>query len=90
MGEKKLDTYTIYMGEKKLDTYGFGRVNLILLVVSIVLIVAGYLLMSGGASEDGISFNAETFSTMRISVAPVVLTIGYFGILVAILWRGKK
>lgn len=78
------------MSEKKLETYGFGRINLILLCISIVLIVIGYILLSGGASVDGVTFNEETFSAMRISVAPVVLTIGYLGILAAILWRGKK
>ncbi|MBR8728923.1 hypothetical protein IX332_000226 [Porphyromonas levii] len=76
--------------EKGLKTYGFTKTNLVILVASILLIVLGYILMAGGKSEDGVSFNPEVFSTMRIGVAPVVLTIGYIGILVAVLWRGKK
>lgn len=78
------------MSEKKMETYGFGRINIILLCVSILLIIVGYILLSGGASVDGVSFNEETFSALRISVAPVVLTVGYLGILVAILLRLPK
>lgn len=73
-----------------METYGFGRVNVIFFLVSALLIILGYVLLSGGASKDGVSFNEETFSRMRISVAPVVLTVGYLGILVAILWRGCR
>ena len=78
------------MSDKKFETYGFGRINLIILGIAIFLIIIGYILLSGGNSPDGVSFNKEVFSPMRISVAPVVLTIGYVGILVAILWRDRK
>lgn len=77
------------MSGKKYETYGFGRINLIILIVSIVLIVLGFVLMSGGASVDGVSFNEATFSPMRITVAPVVTTIGYLGVLISILWRSR-
>lgn len=70
-------------------TYGFTRVNLWILMVSIAIIVIGYVLLAGGKSTDGISFNPEVFNTRRIGIAPVILTIGYLGILVAIIWRGK-
>lgn len=76
--------------ERSLKTYGFGKVNLWILLASIALIVLGYILMAGGKSADGVSFDPEVFSTKRIGVAPVVLTLGYIGILVAVLWRGKR
>lgn len=76
--------------EKSLKTYGFTKTNLVILLVSVLLIVLGYILMAGGKSEDGVSFDPEVFNSMRIGVAPVVLTLGYVGILVAVLWRGKK
>lgn len=76
--------------ERSLKTYGFTKTNLVILLASMLLIVIGYILMAGGKSEDGVSFDAEVFNTMRIGVAPVLLTIGYVGILVAVLWRGKK
>lgn len=73
-----------------IKTYGFTKVNLIIALASLVVIILGYVWLSGGKSEDGVSFNIEVFNTMRIGVAPVVLTIGYIGILVAVLWRDKR
>ncbi|MDN4752934.1 DUF3098 domain-containing protein [Porphyromonadaceae bacterium W3.11] len=71
-------------------TYGFTLKNLIILLLSLVVIVIGYILMGGGKSEDGVSFNPEVFNTMRTSVAPIILTIGYLGVLVAVIWKDKS
>lgn len=76
--------------KKSLKTYGFGRTNLFILIFSIILIIVGYILLSGGASSDGISFNPEVFNSVRTGVAPVVLTLGYLGILVAVIWKEKS
>lgn len=73
--------------EQKIKSYGFTKTNLIILLISIATIVLGYILMSGGKSDDGVSFDPEVFNTMRISIAPVITTFGYIGILVAIIWR---
>ena len=72
------------------ETYGFGRVNLLILLGSLPLLIIGYLLMSGGASTDGVTFNPEVFSPLRIRVAPLVCMLGYAGIAVAILWRKRS
>ena len=72
------------------ETYGFGRVNLLILLGSLLLLIIGYLLMSGGASTDGVTFNPEVFSPLRIRVAPLVRMLGYAGIAVAILWRKRS
>ena len=69
--------------------YTFGKVNLYILLGSLAVIVVGYLLMAGGKSADGVSFNPEVFSTRRITVAPIVTTLGYLGLLVAILYRPR-
>lgn len=78
------------MQEKSYKLYTFKKINLYIFLISILLIVLGYILMSGGTSPDGVSFNPEVFSFTRITVAPVLCTLGYVGILVAILWKGKK
>lgn len=70
--------------------YTFGKVNLYILLASLLTITIGYVLMSGGASADGVSFNPEVFSLRRISVAPILTTLGYLGILGAILYRPKR
>lgn len=77
-------------GKSHFETYGFGKVNLYVLLASLLLLIIGYVLMSGGASEDGVSFNPEVFSALRIKVAPIVCMLGYVGIAVAILYRKRS
>lgn len=77
------------MDQKKYRPFLYGKTNLIILVVSLLLVVLGYILMAGGDSPDGVSFNPEVFSTTRIRIAPMLCTIGYIGILAAILYKGK-
>lgn len=70
---------------KRLETYGFNRTNVLILLASLVVIAIGYILMSGGGAESIEEFNTEAFNARRISLAPIVCTIGYLGIIVAIL-----
>lgn len=77
------------MDSKYYKQHTFSKHNLYILLVSLLFIVAGYILMAGGTSEDGVTFNPEVFSFTRIKVAPVLCTLGYFGVLVAILWRSS-
>lgn len=76
--------------DQRIKGYGFGKANLYIALASVAVIVVGYLLLAGGKSADGVSFDEEVFSRLRIGVAPVVLTVGHVGLLVALLWRGKK
>lgn len=46
--------------------------------------------MGGGASEDGVSFNPEIFSTRRIVVAPVITVIGFVAMIYAIVHKPKN
>lgn len=65
--------------------FAFDKENFIIIGIAILLIVIGFVLMNGGSSPDGVSFNPEIFSKRRISVAPVVTLVGFgvmiFGIL---------
>jgi hypothetical protein len=68
----------------------FSRMNYYLLIAGCVLIVMGYVLMSGGASNDPNVFNPEVFSTRRITVAPLVCLAGFVTIIFAIMWRPRR
>lgn len=68
----------------------FSKQNYILFIAGIVLIGLGYLLMIGGGSEDPNVFNPEIFSAQRITVAPIVSTIGFVAIIFGIMWRPKS
>lgn len=68
--------------------FAFDRMNFILVAVGMVVVIIGFLLMSGGGTEDG-SFNPEIFSPMRIKVAPVICFIGFVSIVYAIIRKPK-
>ena len=59
------------------------------MIAGIVLIFLGYVLMSGGGSDDPNVFNPAIFDTQRITIAPIVVILGYALEVVAILIKAK-
>lgn len=57
--------------------FAFGKENYILFLIAFGIILIGYALMSGGKAENPSVFNEEIFSFRRITLAPVVVIIGY-------------
>ena len=55
----------------------FDKQNMWLMLLGVGVIAIGMLLMVGGRSKDPGTFNYdEVYSTLRISVAPVLIIIG--------------
>jgi hypothetical protein len=55
----------------------FDKQNMWLMLLGVGVIAVGMLLMVGGRSKDPNVFNYdEVYSTLRISVAPVLIIIG--------------
>jgi len=68
----------------------FEKLNYKILLIGIAVIALGFILMSGGGSDDPNIFNEEIFNFRRIRLAPTTVLIG-FGITVyAILKNPKK
>ncbi len=59
----------------------FGKKNYKVLFIAITVISLGFVLMSGGGSQDPYIFNKEIFNFRRIRLAPTLIIIG-FGIAV--------
>jgi hypothetical protein len=60
------------------DNFAFVRQNYIIMLIGVVFIVVGYMLMAGGKSMDPNVFNEkEIFSFRRITLAPIIVLIGY-------------
>ena len=57
-----------------------------ILIIACILIITGYVLMSGPGSTEQ-AFIPDIFSTRRIVVAPMVCLAGYLLVVVAILRR---
>ena len=55
-------------------------------IASCVLIVAGYILMSGPGSTEQ-SFNPDIFSARRIVIAPMLCLAGYLLVIIGILYK---
>ena len=60
-----------------------------LLIAGSVLIVIGFFLMAGGGSDDPTVFSEEIFSTRRITVAPIVILLGFAVEIYAIMKKPK-
>lgn len=58
--------------------FALDKKNYMIMLVGIVTLAIGYMLMSGGGSPDPNVFNGdELFSFRRITLAPIVVLIGY-------------
>ena len=79
---------TNFVGMEKASGFAFGRKNYLALGVGIVVLILGYILLSGGGSDDPAIFSEEIFNTRRLVVAPIVVLAGYSTVFYAILRRG--
>jgi len=66
----------------------FDKTNFILLAVGMAIVILGFILMSGGGSDEH-TFDPAIFSTMRVKVAPVVCFAGFISIIYAIVRKPK-
>jgi len=77
--------------ENKLNLQlAFGPINYILMVVGIVILAIGYILLSGGGSDDPNIFNPAMFDSRRLTVAPILIVLGFVVEIFAIMFKGKK
>ena len=63
------------------------RRNYILLVIGFAVILLGFILMTGGGSENPDEFNYAMFSWRRITLAPILVIGGFAFEIYAILKR---
>ena len=68
----------------------FSKKRYQILLFSIVIIGLGFLLMSGGGSNNPDVFNNEIYSFRRIRLAPLVVISGFIMCIVSILYRDKE
>ncbi|GEQ84588.1 hypothetical protein ULMS_00960 [Patiriisocius marinistellae] len=72
------------MGEKKRKTeseakhyFMFERKNYKFMLIGVAFIALGFILMSGGGSDDPNVFNPEIYNWRRIRLAPALILIGF-------------
>ena len=68
----------------------FGKENYMWMLAGIVVIVLGFVLMAGGKSADPKVFDPkEVYSTTRITIAPLLIIIGFILEIVGIMKKPK-
>lgn len=71
------------MGEKKRKEqqqkkhFVFHRKNYKFMLIGIAFITLGFILMTGGGSDDPNVFNPEIYNWRRIRLAPALILIGF-------------
>ena len=68
--------------------FAFGKMNFILLAVGMLIVILGFVLMSGVASDET-TFAADIFSVRRVKLAPAVCFFGFISIIYAIIHKPK-
>ena len=69
--------------------FALGKENYKLLAIGFAIIVAGFILMLGGRSEDPNQFSDDIFSFRRITLAPIVVLAGFIFEIWAIMKKPK-
>ena len=68
----------------------FEKINYKILLIGIAVIALGFILMSGGGSDNPNVFSEEIFNFRRIRLAPTTVLIGFGITIYAILKNPKK
>ncbi len=68
----------------------FKKENYILIITGVVVLIVGYLLMSGGAQKPNEYNYDEIYSFRRVTLAPIVVIIGYVIVIFGILRKPKE
>ena len=74
----------------KEEKFLFQRENYILFGVGLAFIILGFILMTGGGSDDPQIYNEELFNSRRIIFSPLLIVIGFVIEVFAILRRPKS
>ena len=67
----------------------FEKTNYQLMLIGVAIITLGFVLMSGGGTENIAVFNADVFSFTKIRVAPTVVLVG-FGVVIFSIFKKRK
>lgn len=81
------------MGEKKKrdkNNFIFKKRNYKIMILGLVIIAVGFILMSGGGSEDPNIFSPDIYNFRRIRLAPTLVLLGLGVQIYAILSTADK
>ena len=85
-----MENKTIQKEENTKHTgFAFGRMNYILMGAGLVILALGYILLSGGGSDDPNQFNPAMFDNRRLYLAPILIVVGFIIEIAAIMYKKR-
>ena len=69
--------------------FTFEKINYILMAAAVVVIIFGFVLMTGASSTET-AFDPAIFNARRIKVAPIICFVGFVFMIFAIMYHPKK
>lgn len=73
-----------------MDRFPIPKKNVLYILVGLVIMILGYILISGGGSTDPEVFSDEIFSARRLIVAPILILLGFGVEIFAIMYRSNN
>jgi membrane-bound ClpP family serine protease len=70
--------------------FALSKENYKLMAIGFAIIVVGFILLAGGGSDDPNVFSEDIFNFRRLTLAPVVLLIGFIFEIYAIMKKPKQ
>jgi hypothetical protein len=70
--------------------FNFKKRNYQIMIVGLIIMTIGFILMSGGGSEDPNIFSDKIFNAQRLTLAPMLVLSGLIIEVFAILYHPKK
>lgn len=67
----------------------FDKINFRWMLIGLALIVVGFLLMTGGGSDDPKVFSEAIFDFRRLTLAPIIVMAGFVVEIYAIMRKPK-
>ncbi len=69
----------------------FSKDNYFIMLIGLIVLAIGFFLMAGGKSADPKNFDPnEVYSTTRITIAPILIIIGFTIEIIAIMKKSKN
>lgn len=84
----KKETTKKSTSEEKFEM-ALGKENYLLLALSFLIVVVGFVLMIGGGSDDPKVFNEAVYGFQRITLAPMVVLFGFLFAIYAIMKKPR-
>ena len=70
--------------------FTFGKKNYQLLIAGVIVMAIGFILMSGGGSDNPNVFSNAIFNKQRLTIAPILILTGLVIEVFAILYKPKE